>query len=212
MLRTCKKENILYTNFMKKLSFKKNWREGFASAFLIISLFLNVWVFTSCECLGCLFGFGLIGLTLFISFIFIIIAFIKNKFAAKNIILSIVLLIFAISLIGEVRMGSHLSHSWQEFNQSDRCFDDGGAWNYEGNYCEMYPETIIRNHIFDMTIPIPGADGLAVTFNDIKSSHYSDVAYGEFFDQEGVKKGSVAGHYWQTKKISKNLFIMPFSV
>jgi len=197
---------------IKSLFFKKNWRECFASAFLVISLFLYIWVFASCECLGCLFGFGLIGLSLFTAFIFIVISFIKSRFTTKNIILSIILFILLAILFSQIRMGSHLSHSWQEFNQSDQCLDDGGAWNYEGNYCEMYPETIIKNHIFNITIPVPGADDLAVTFNDIKSSHYADVAYGEFSDEKSIKKGSIAGHYWQTKKISKNLFVMPFSV
>jgi len=196
------------------LSFKKNWKEGIAYGFLIIAILLYIYFLlpNNCSGFGCLFGFGLISVLMLCSFVFIIIELIKNTFVRKKIVLGAIWLIFSIILLGQIRIGSTLAHGWMLFNQSDSCLDDGGAWNYEGHYCEITPEAIIQNHILDITIPVPETERFCATFTEIK--HYSDVAfaYGAFSDNKGIEKGSILGYYEQIKKVSTNLFVMPFSV
>ena len=199
---------------MGKLSFKKSWREGFAYGFLMVGILLNIYFLLpdNCSGPGCLFGFGLIAVLLFFSFIFIVITLIKNRFVRKNIVLGTIWLFFSIILFSQVHIGSTLDHGWMLFNKSDICFDNGGTWNYKGHYCEIAPEAIIKDHILDMTIPVPETEGLYVTFNDIKQYPDAVFAYGEFAGNKGMEKGSIAGYFTQIKKVSRNLFVMPFSV
>lgn len=193
-----------------------------AIIFAILSLVLFSWLPKTCFGLGWLFMVELLIVSVLLILIFLIIGIVfrrkhgdrsENKLSktAKTwLVIGGGLVIVGMIIAPFVVLKGY--DIFQEFNQSDECLDRGGAWNYGGNYCEMYPERMIQNHIFDMTIPVPEREGLSVTFNDIKSISNADVAYGEFFDKDGMEKGSVVGYYWQIKKFAPNFFAMPFSV
>jgi hypothetical protein len=199
---------------MRKISFKKNWQDILAYLFFTIAVIFYIFFLLphNCSGFGCVFLFGLIGISMFLTLIFIIIALMKLKFVKKNIIIGLLWLVFSVVLLNEVRIGSTLSRSYMKFKQYNECLDMGGKWNSKEYYYEISPETIIRNHILDTKILVPETENLSVTFDDIKSDSINDYLYGTFSDKEGFDKGSVVGYHYKIKKVSKNLFVMPFSV
>ncbi len=90
----------------------------------------------------------------------------KHKLAAKNIILSLIWVVFLLVLFGHIFVKSTLSDSWYDFKQSYRCLSSGGSWNCTERYCETWQATEGDCESIRISLPLTnrGGSGLVITY------------------------------------------------
>ncbi len=200
---------------MRKFFFTERWQDILAYIFFSAgaALFVFFLIPHACSGLGCLVLFGLTGISMCCSLIFIITAFIRFGFIKRNLMIAVIwVLCVVVMFCTQVRMGSRLAQGYAECKRCDACLDSGGIWHAEGDYCEISPEAVIWQDLFNTILKVPETENLIAGFNEIKSSPECDYVHGIFSDRKGGEKGSVAGFYNKMKLVAGNLFVMPFAV